>query len=417
VIKANAQFWQGAGLEVQTLEKLTSTETPLLLVWSTLQVASWPSLVILEGLLAYLVYRRLVAPARASLEVFARNWWRACLWGFAAISIGMIVLGVLPAVLFATALSVAITAYLLLTPGLLARNELRAGVHRSHWHPVCPECGYSLRRLGSQRCPECGETLPTTSRVYRRWAWRRLPWDRRTRGGLLLAYIKSLLLIVCRPGRAAQGLVLPDRLPRAVRWALAHLVLLAALRGGLVPAKLWLEARWQRSVGGSLMLLGDMPDYESSPGITVLWAAQTGAAWLAALGILPAIGVLLPAVLPGWHPAARRSAAKWSLYATVVAVLGHLALLGALAISRSQQLPPMGWPEYADNMLAISRVHPPGLMLAVPYGVWWAAGVAANPYLRRRGVGVFVGYTALFYVAWFIVARFAFPPGGLWGLL
>ena len=61
----------------------------------------------------------------------------------------------------------------------------------SRWRPVCPDCGYSLRGATSDRCPECGVPYPTTARTYRRWAVRRLPWDRLHRGSLLIAYFKS----------------------------------------------------------------------------------------------------------------------------------------------------------------------------------------------------------------------------------
>ncbi len=80
---------------------------------------------------------------------------------------------------------------------------------------------------------ESGTALPTASRVFRRWAVRRLPWDRAQRGGIVSAYVYTLLTILFCPWRAGRALVLPDNWPRTVRWANAHL-LLAVVAGALL---------------------------------------------------------------------------------------------------------------------------------------------------------------------------------------
>jgi hypothetical protein len=51
------------------------------------------------------------------------------------------------------------------------------------------------------------------------------------------------------------------------------------------------------------------------------------------------------------------------------------------------------------------------------YGIWWACGVAANPYLRRRGLDVFVVNAAAYCVAWRVLTGVLFNPGGLEWLL
>jgi len=53
----------------------------------------------------------------------------------------------------------------------------------------------------------------------------------------------------------------------------------------------------------------------------------------------------------------------------------------------------------------------------VLYGVWWAKGVAGNPYLRRRGGKVFLNHALTYIVAWLVLAKILFAPGALRGLL
>ena len=59
----------------------------------------------------------------------------------------------------------------------------------------------------------------------------------------------------------------------------------------------------------------------------------------------------------------------------------------------------------------------PPVFLVVVYGFWWAAGVAANPYLRQRGATVFVRHLLLYFVVWFVLAKVLFNPGPLGFLL
>ncbi len=288
----------------------------------------------------------------------------------------------------------------------------------ARWRPVCPECGYSLRRLTSDRCPECGEAFPTPSRVYRRWANRRLPWERRVRGGVVFAYLRTILLIIFRPGRAARGVAIPDRYGKAVRWAVLHLVLLA-LVGSVCVSQTYFR---DRALTPFLQMSGFFETVEPSTGDLLVWTTESMAMWMVALGSLPLLGAALGIAMPGHHPAARRAIVKWSLYSFggVSLGLGIMIVVGLLtwSIWLMSQLgiirPGLGsWAGFLAG-----RPEPPWLVVwAALYGFWWAVGAAGNPYLRRRGATVFLAHALTYIAAWLLLAKLLFNPGGLRELL
>jgi len=60
----------------------------------------------------------------------------------------------------------------------------------------CPECGYSLRGLTSERCPECGLDLGFIEATESL-----IPWERRREIGRVRAYWRTVLLATFRPRR------------------------------------------------------------------------------------------------------------------------------------------------------------------------------------------------------------------------
>lgn len=300
------------------------------------------------------------------------------------------------------------------------RRERHLRARRVRWRPVCPECGYSLRRLTSDRCPECGDSFPTPSRVYRRWAWRRLPWERRHRAGLVFAYLKTIVLVAFRPGRAARGLAIPDRWGRAVRWGAVHLLLFAAAglflgsdkyfaQRAFSPLERWTDSEPVRSG-------------EPDPPI-VLWAAQSLCAWLVTGATLPLLGVALGAAVPGRHPAAKRGIAKWSLYSSALISLPVVALSavssaleGIWALDLSGISWAVNWGQAVPDVL--NNIEPPPPLLgAVLYAIWWARGVSVNSYLRRRGFAVFAANAVAYVASWIALAWLLFDPKALARLL
>lgn len=63
------------------------------------------------------------------------------------------------------------------------------------------------------------------------------------------------------------------------------------------------------------------------------------------------------------------------------------------------------------------RDVPPFSVPAALYGIWWAKGVARNPYLGKRGFGVYLAHAVGYCSAWLILAKFLFDPGELRALL
>jgi hypothetical protein len=369
-----------------------------------------------EAILAYFPYRIVTRRQRFSLAHFTRVWWRTCFWGLVAFPIFGLLVWYESDILVLWV--VLLVIHLLAGPAWLAYRQRGPLVRRSRWQPVCPECGYSLRRLTSDRCPECGEAFPTPSRVYRHWANRRLPWERRARGSLLFAYVRTVLLIIFRPTRAARGLVIPDRYGKAVRWAVVHLVVVALLGTVCLSQTYFRDSvlvRFLPSAGLFTMV-------NPSVGEFAVWTAQSVGIWLAALSSFPLVGVGLGIAVPGRHPAARRSIVKWSLYNVggIGLGLGLTILFASLAYSlRTMSLVgamrpgPRWWTHLLEQ-----APRPVWLVLwAALYGCWWAMGVAGNPFLRRRGWAVFLAHALGYITVWLIVAKVLFDPGDLQELL
>ncbi len=279
----------------------------------------------------------------------------------------------------------------------------------SRWRPVCPECGYSLRRLTEPRCPECGEPFPTTQKTFRRWAVRRLPWDRTHRSPLVFTYLKTLLLILFCPWKAGRGLAVPDRMGRAVRWAIAHVLVIAVCGTLLGTDQYYLD--WARD-----RITKPVPthpvryDDQLAPADrVVVWALQSFAAWVVLLGALIALAWFVGWLLPCLHQAASGGAIKWSLYC----VPGCL-LLFAVWYTYYTKNPPM------LTGLIRGRLPPPVIpadLLAAFYVFWWVAGALHNPYARLRGIRSLLLGGVLYMACWLLLTRLLFPVGPLGRLL
>ena len=119
----------------------------------------------------------------------------------------------------------------------------------------CFHCGYDLRGLPAEtdRCPECGTKIdPAAARI---------PWERRREIGTTRAYLRTMVLVLFRPGKLAAAVAGPVRFHDARRfsrrtalraWAPLALLLiwtwLATLRFRVVPDPgypgVW-EWRWR----------------------------------------------------------------------------------------------------------------------------------------------------------------------------
>lgn len=283
----------------------------------------------------------------------------------------------------------------------------------SKWKPVCPECGYLLRGLREARCPECGVPFPTEIPTFRRWAVRRLPWDRAKRGSVLAAYLGTLAIILVLPWRGARGLAMPDHWRRALRWAGGHLAVgalaCAMLANGQQFPRWLVYQAWPPSFDPPhLAMLDDAP-----AGRMTIWLAQSFVAWAIAIALPTAIGTALSFGVPGRHRAAKLGGIKWSLYLTSLCLVLLAGWYGYFALRPPQARAP--FPMKFTYPLPPAEL--PAMLLDGLYGVWWAAGMAANPYNRVRGMRAFLHFTALYVVGWVIVTRVLFPVGALEALL
>lgn len=225
-------------------------------------------------------------------------------------------------------------------------------------------------------------------------------------------YLHTAWALLVRPIRAAPGLSHPDRWGRAIRWALLH-VLISAFGGALLSHN-------QYFLRFAANLFGEPPSWHPSdyltappPSVRVLsWYVQSVFAWTVALGSIPALGMLLSAIIPGRHGAAKLGGIKLSLYLTVLfpAVL-------SLGWAYRLWFHPFLTQLFGFGGVKLPTVLPSPLtkvsLLACFFGVFWAFGLAANPYNRRRGWRPFVTIMLVFVSMWIALTHGLFPTGRL----
>jgi hypothetical protein len=365
-------------------------------------------LVILEGLLGFLAF--CVGNWRKSPDsrLFIRTWWRACGWGTLVIPIVSLAIangsmqyeiggdGILLSVMF-----------LIFAPAYLVRGELKPS-RRSRWRPECPECGYLLRGSTAPRCSECGTDFPTKRTTFRRWAVRRLPWDRTRRGSALSAYVKTIVRLCVSPAKAARGVTLPDRWHRCGWWTVGHLLLAASIAVLLGHDQNYIRwaAEW---ISPPAYRPPDLLSNSPPLARITLWAGQSLIAWWLALVLPIAVACLISLCAPGRHRAARLGGVKWSLYLTpllLLALLGWNGFHFAFPPEARAKLPMACW----------SLRFPPDVPvwpLVGAYGIWWAIGITANLYNRSRHWTAAIGYAAAFFGLWLVTAGVLFAPGSL----
>jgi hypothetical protein len=262
---------------------------------------------------------------------------------------------------------------------------------------------------------------PTAQRSFRRWAIRRLPWDRVQRVSPLLAYVKTLALIIFLPCIAGRGMAVPDHYHRAIRWAIAHILLAGAVftmlcNDRMFPRRFLFPFEHEPSYHPTAFLELDAP-----MGRVIIWLIQSLLAWTIAFAAPPVLGVLLSLGCPRKHRVWKRLAAKWSLYAGVGMLLGA-GLWYAFATLHRPSYPDCGW-SFPGRGPALD---PPLILLSGCYAIWWALGLSGIRYDRRllplRNVAVgglvnFLAFYLLFMLAWLLLTHAAFPLGGLEHLL
>ena len=89
---------------------------------------------------------------------------------------------------------------------------------------VCPECGYDLQGITSERCPECGTAIDRSS-----LAESRIPWEHRKQIGRVRAYRRTIWLVMARLKDLASESARPVNYAAAqrFRWVTILLVVLS----------------------------------------------------------------------------------------------------------------------------------------------------------------------------------------------
>jgi hypothetical protein len=266
-----------------------------------------------------------------------------------------------------------------------------------------------VRGLTASRCPECGVDFPTDKKTFRRWAVRRVAWDRVKRGGTLDSYLRTLFVVLFTPWRAGRALVVPDHWSRCVRWTVVHLMI--AVVACAVLAGDGHMFRWVlQQVSPSSF---DPPHMEfaidAPAGLMLVWFSQSLAAWSIAMFFTVGLGVVLSMCIPGRRRAAKLGGVKWSLYLASMFIVIIAAWYGYYSLN-----PPQGQSLFPTTFTYDLPAPGPSLVvLAGAYGLWWAAGMAANLYNRKRGFPAFLGFALLYAGSWAIIAGVLFPLGPL----
>jgi hypothetical protein len=105
---------------------------------------------------------------------------------------------------------------------------------------LCDGCGYSLIGLMIDRCPECGQTFDPTALPLAR-----VPWLYRQRLGTVVAYSKTVWMVLTQPRVFAKEVSRPVRISaddaRRFRWTTIRIVAVLATLAGFAVSWLILK--------------------------------------------------------------------------------------------------------------------------------------------------------------------------------
>jgi len=211
------------------------------------------------------------------------------------------------------------------------------------------------------------------------------------------------------PWEGGRRVVIPDRWGRAVRWLGFHaavVVILGTLLGTQQYYLLWIDdCIWPTSFRHPALFT-----YRpGSPDRILIWFSQSVLAWAVLVCGLIVPGLLVSWCFPRRHRAAKLGGIKWGLYMLPIVLAPLGAWYGYYAVN-----PEMHWSGFG---IALPPPSVDADLLAGVYGLWWAAGLAKNPYDRARGVRGFLMYGGLYAACWLLLTRVLFPVGPLETLL
>lgn len=125
----------------------------------------------------------------------------------------------------------------------MVMTETTAATSDTDLDLVCPECGYDLRGISSDRCPECGQQIDRASMSVAR-----IPWAHRHAIGRIRAYWRTNLLVIFRPKRLAEEIARPVSFADAQTFR--HATVLLAWLPLFVTFVVTLAINWNEAMAG-----------------------------------------------------------------------------------------------------------------------------------------------------------------------
>jgi hypothetical protein len=283
----------------------------------------------------------------------------------------------------------------------------------------CPDCGYDLRGIASQRCPECGLAIDSDAILSR------IPWHHRARTGWLRAFRRTLLLATFRPRRLAGASTGPvdfseSEYFRRLVVGLASLPLVAAL---LVVIHVQGGSGFLSAVGpsplGQLGSAGWFPDLIWQ--LKFIWSAGATLATVGAVAIILMLALCTAASKYWFRPASLPS----SRQNRAVAISGYAC--APLAWLFVPGIAALGFNLQSTHNQALSLICGLSLLLfylslPVVALLWWWDTLRMMVGATNCGLGRVFAVGALLPVTWAICAAVAlgiFPAlvGFLWVMI
>ena len=252
---------------------------------------------------------------------------------------------------------------------------------------TCPECGYDLRAIESDRCPECGLAIDRAAMSVSR-----IPWAHRRTIGRFRAYWRTNLMVIFRPRRLADEAARPVGLADAMRfrWVTVGLAWLPIVLSAIAIVVF----DWDEVIGGW-----------HSPDSRLGWCLEAGAH----LALVFALGLALLMVSgvgsyffhpPGLRIVQQNRAIALSYYTCApLAWLWAPAVLSAISIAIAEQS--WGQQSFGDKMSEAFGVAAACCMVTIVVVCWLRIG---NLMRRTTHCGPGRGFVFTLYlpIAWAI---------------
>ncbi|HSZ59517.1 MAG TPA: zinc ribbon domain-containing protein [Tepidisphaeraceae bacterium] len=257
----------------------------------------------------------------------------------------------------------------------------------------CPDCGYNLHGISSDRCPECGLDLRGLTGAS-------IPWESRRHIGRMKAFYRTCMLAAFRPKQLAIAAFGPVDIHAAKRFHWLILTIATLAFAGALALDLW-----QRGVESL-----DLVDTNMRTPIDARWEATV--LWSAGATLAPVlpVGAALTLVLGSWFPrlwagvlpSIRRQRAS-ALLCYCSAPLALSPICAALCAGqnlwgRDEQLTS----QYPGPMLLLDilAVASTGLMAAL----WWWSAARVLAVTTHAGPGRSIAMAATIPIGWLVAA-------------